>query len=48
LNEYFDKGRKHDSVYEKMKAGINESADKAAKIVFNGFVAQDVEKAAAN
>ena len=46
LNEYYDKGRKHDSSYEKMKAGMKESTDKAATIVFNGFIAQDVEAAA--
>ncbi|HRH49911.1 MAG TPA: tail fiber domain-containing protein [Panacibacter sp.] len=46
LNDYYDKGRKHDSSYEKMKATMKESTDKAAKIVYNGFIAQEVEKAA--
>ncbi len=46
LNEHYDKGRKHDSAYEKAKASMKPSADEGAKIVYNGFIAQDVEKAA--
>jgi len=46
LNAYYDKGRKHDSAYEKMKADMQRSGDQAAKIVYNGFIAQDVEAAA--
>jgi len=46
LNEYFQKGRKQDSVYEKMKAVIEPSADEASKIVYNGFIAQEVEAVA--
>ena len=46
LNEYYGKGRKHDSAYEKMKTRMRESTDKSSKIVYNGFIAQDVEKAA--
>ncbi|HYK45340.1 MAG TPA: tail fiber domain-containing protein [Parafilimonas sp.] len=46
LNSYYDKGRKHDSAYEKMKADMQPSADAAAKIVYNGFIAQEVEAAA--
>jgi trimeric autotransporter adhesin len=46
LNAYYNKGRKQDSVYEKAKAAMQSSADEASKIVYNGFIAQDVEKAA--
>jgi len=46
LNEYFDKGRKHDRTYEKMKKDMQPSEDEASKIVYNGFIAQDVEAAA--
>jgi hypothetical protein len=46
LDEYFDKGRKHDSAFEKMKAALQPSADEASTIIYNGFVAQDVEAAA--
>ena len=46
LNAYNDKARKHDSTYEKSKVAMKSSADEAAKIVYNGFIAQDVEKAA--
>jgi hypothetical protein len=46
LNDYFDKGRKHDSAYEKKKASMQPSTDEAAKIIYNGFIAQDVEAAA--
>ena len=46
LNEYYDKGRKHDSNYEKMKNDMQSSADEAATIVYNGFIAQEVEKTA--
>jgi trimeric autotransporter adhesin len=46
LNEYYEKGRKHDSAYEKMKANMPSSADEASKIVYNGFIAQEVEDAA--
>jgi predicted RNase H-like nuclease (RuvC/YqgF family) len=48
LNEYYNKGRKHDGTYEKMKATIQPSTDEAAKIVYNGFIAQEVETAAKN
>ena len=46
LNEHYDKQRKYDSSYEKVKASMKSSADEAAKIVYNGFIAQDVAKAA--
>jgi hypothetical protein len=46
LNEHYDKGRRHDSLYEKRKEEMKESTTKATKIVYNGFIAQDVEKAA--
>jgi hypothetical protein len=46
LDAYYDKGRKHDSAYEKMKAEMQPSADAAAKIVYTGFIAQEVEAAA--
>ena len=46
LNAYYDKSRKHDSAYEKMKVDMQPSADAAAKIVYNGFIAQEVEAAA--
>lgn len=43
LNEYYDKGRKHDSNYEMVKKDMQASSDEAATIVFNGFIAQEVE-----
>jgi hypothetical protein len=46
LNEYYNKGRKHDSAYEKMKTDMQPSADAASKIVYSGFVAQEVEATA--
>ena len=42
LNAYYDQGRKPDSAYEKMRAGTQSSADEAAKIVYNGFIASIV------
>ncbi|HYK45759.1 MAG TPA: tail fiber domain-containing protein, partial [Parafilimonas sp.] len=46
LNEYYNQGTKHDSSYEKMKAIMRPSADAASRIVYNGFIAQEVEAAA--
>jgi trimeric autotransporter adhesin len=46
LNAHYYKGRKHDSAYTKVNASMKSSADEADKIVYNGFIAQDVEKAA--
>jgi hypothetical protein len=46
LNTHYDNLRKHDSAYDKVKAQMQSSADAASKIIYNGFVAQDVEKAA--
>jgi hypothetical protein len=46
LNTYYDKNRKHDDAYEKMKKEMQPAADEASKIVYNGFIAQDVEAAA--
>jgi len=46
LNSYFDKNRKHDEAYDKMKKDMQPAADEASKIVYNGFIAQDVEAAA--
>jgi hypothetical protein len=46
LNAYYDKERKYDDVYEKMKADMQPSADEASRIVYNGFIAQEVETAA--
>ena len=46
LNEYYDKGKRHDSTYEEVKTSRKPSADEASKIVYNGFIAQEVEAAA--
>ena len=46
LDTYFDKNKKHDSAYEKMSKERKPAADEASKIVYNGFIAQDVEAAA--
>jgi hypothetical protein len=46
LNTHYDNLRKHDSAYDKAKAQMQPSADAASKIIYNGFIAQDVEKAA--
>jgi hypothetical protein len=46
LNAYYDKGGKHDSAYENAKASMQQSANEASKIVYTGFVAQEVEAAA--
>jgi hypothetical protein len=46
LNTHYDNLRKHDSGYDKAKAQMQSSADAASKIIYNGFIAQDVEKAA--
>ena len=46
LDTYFDKNRKHDSAYDKMQKERKPAADEASKIVYNGFIAQDVEAAA--
>jgi hypothetical protein len=47
LNAYYDKNKGHDSSYEKARKEIQLAADEASTIIHNGFVAQDVEKAAA-
>jgi hypothetical protein len=46
LNTHYDNLRKHDSTYDKAKAQMQPSADAASKTIYNGFIAQDVEKAA--
>jgi hypothetical protein len=46
LNNHYGNLRKHDSAYDKAKAQMQSSADAASKIIYNGFIAQDVEKAA--
>jgi hypothetical protein len=46
LNSYFDKNRKHDEAYEKLKKERKPSEDEASKVVYNGFIAQEVEAAA--
>lgn len=46
LDTYFDKNRKDDSAYDKMQKERKPAADEASKIVYNGFIAQDVEAAA--
>src|SRR5215472_7954771 len=46
LNTHYDNLRKHDSAYDKAKAQMQPSADAASKTIYNGFIAQDVEKAA--
>jgi hypothetical protein len=46
LSEHYDKGGTRDSAYDKAKALMKSSADKAAQIVYNGFIAQEVEAAA--
>jgi hypothetical protein len=48
LNAYYDKNKKHDSVCERLKKNIPDEANKASAITHNGFIAQDVEKAAAS
>jgi hypothetical protein len=46
LNNYFDKNKKHDEAYERMKKEKKPAEDEAAKVVYNGFIAQEVEAAA--
>jgi hypothetical protein len=46
LNTHYGNLRKPDSAYDKAKAQMQASADAASKIIHNGFIAQDVEKAA--
>ncbi|NNV57118.1 tail fiber domain-containing protein [Limnovirga soli] len=46
LDAYFDNNRKHDSAYEQIKKDIKPGVDEASKIVYNGFIAQEVEAAA--
>jgi hypothetical protein len=48
LNAYYDKGRKEiaDKRSAKEKEDIQQASDEASKIVYNGFVAQEVEAAA--
>jgi hypothetical protein len=46
LNSHYNNLRKHDSTYDKTNAQMQPSADAASKIIYNGFIAQDVEKAA--
>jgi hypothetical protein len=46
LDTYFNKNRKHDSAYDKMKNEMKPVEDEASKIVYNGFIAQEVEAAA--
>ena len=46
LNDYLTKEREHDGAYEKTKADLQPLADEASAIVYNGFIAQDVEAAA--
>ena len=46
LNGYYDKGRINDDNYAQAKAGLQTSMDEAAKIVYNGFIAQEVEATA--
>ena len=47
LSAYYDKKVKHDSSYQKTRQAIQPAADKASALTHNGFIAQDVEKAAA-
>ncbi len=46
LNDYYDKKVKRDSTYEKTRKELQPATDKASAIIHNGFIAQDVEKAA--
>ncbi len=46
LNAYYEKNRRHDIAYDKMKSFMNGSEVEASKIIYNGFIAQDVEDAA--
>jgi hypothetical protein len=48
LNEYFNKGRKQlsDNEDEVANAEMKKAEEAAAKIVYNGFIAQEVEEAA--
>jgi hypothetical protein len=46
LNTYSDRNRKHDDAYEKLKKDRQPFADEASKIIYNGFIAQDVEATA--
>lgn len=46
LNNHYDANREHDSAYNKMKAAMQTSTEEASKIVYNGFIAQEVESAA--
>ena len=46
LKAYYDKGRNYDGAYEIARTAMQSSTDEVAKIVYNGFIAQDVEKAA--
>ncbi|HEX5155520.1 MAG TPA: tail fiber domain-containing protein [Parafilimonas sp.] len=48
LNAYYHKNKKHDSVYDNLKKAIPGEANKASAFIHNGFIAQDVEKAAAS
>jgi hypothetical protein len=46
LNTHNNKGIKQDSAYKNVKASMQPSADQASEIVYNGFIAQEVEAAA--
>jgi hypothetical protein len=46
LNAYYDKGKKRGGINGKLDAEMKNATDKASRIIYNGFIAQDVEKAA--
>ena len=46
LDEYYHKGRKQADTQKKMEDRRQASADEASKIVYNGFIAQEVEASA--
>jgi hypothetical protein len=46
LNAYYDKGKKREGTNDKPDAQMKDATDKASKIIYSGFIAQDVEKAA--
>jgi hypothetical protein len=46
LDDYFHQNRKNDSAYEQLKKETQASAAEAAQVIYNGFIAQEVEAAA--
>lgn len=46
LNAYYDKGKKQGAFEDKVNAETKNTTKEASTIIYNGFIAQDVEKAA--